>query len=162
MVVAGKAAIDAAEDIEGVDAALAEAKASIDKIKTDAELTAEEAAEAARIEQARQGTPDRSIPKVKIKKPKAAKKAVTVKWKKLSKKQLKKSKAAEYEIWVCPNKAFGPNDTIIKTAGKKKASLKVKGLQKGNYYVKVRAIRYDNNIKKVGKWSSVRKVKIKR
>ena len=132
------------------------------KIKTNAELTAEEAEEAAIKEQARQGTPDRAIPKVKIKKPKAAKKAVTVKWKKLSKKQLKKSKVTGYEIWVCPNKAFGPNDTVIKTAGKKKASLKVKGLNKGTYYVKVRAIRYDNNIKIVGKWSTVRKVRIRK
>ena len=41
-VAAGKAAIDAATDIEGVNSALADAKAAIDKIKTDAQLTAEE------------------------------------------------------------------------------------------------------------------------
>jgi putative cell wall-binding protein len=45
-VVAGKAAIDAAEDIAGVNSALADAKAAIDKIKTDAQLTAEELATA--------------------------------------------------------------------------------------------------------------------
>jgi putative cell wall-binding protein len=45
-VVAGKAAIDAAADIAGVNSALATAKAAIDKIKTDAQLTAEELATA--------------------------------------------------------------------------------------------------------------------
>ena len=39
---AGKAAIDYAEDIDGLEKALADAKAAIDKIKTDAQLTAEE------------------------------------------------------------------------------------------------------------------------
>ena len=104
---------------------------------------------AAEAEAARQGTPDNSLPKVKISKPKAAKKAATVKWKKLNKKQLKKSKAQKIEIWVCPNAGFGPNDTIMKTVGKKKASLKVKGLKKGTYLVKVRAIKYVGGVKKV-------------
>ena len=117
---------------------------------------------AAEAEAARQGTPDGSLPKVKIAKPKAAKKAATVKWKKLNKKQLKKSKAQKIEIWVCPNGGFGPNDTIMKTAGKKKASLKVKGLKKGTYFVKVRAIKYVNGAKMVGPWSKVKKVKIKK
>ena len=117
---------------------------------------------AAEAEAARQGTPDGSLPKVKIAKPKAAKKSATVKWKKLNKKQLKKSKAQKIEIWVCPNGGFGPNDTIMKTAGKKKASLKVKGLKKGTYFVKVRAIKYVGGVKKVGPWSKVKKVKIKK
>ena len=117
---------------------------------------------AAEAEAARQGTPDNSLPKVKISKPKAAKKAATVKWKKLNKKQLKKSKAQKIEIWVCPNAGFGPNDTIMKTVGKKKASLKVKGLKKGTYLVKVRAIKYVGGVKKVGPWSKVKKVKIKK
>jgi hypothetical protein len=45
-VAAGKDAIDAAADIAGVNSALATAKAAIDKIKTDAQLTAEELATA--------------------------------------------------------------------------------------------------------------------
>ena len=58
------------------------------------ELRAQRAAK----EAARQGTPDRSLPKVKITKPKPAKKAATIKWKKLNKKQLKKSKAQKIEV----------------------------------------------------------------
>ena len=42
----GKTAIDNATDLAGVEAALANAKTVIDEIKTDAELTAEEAAQA--------------------------------------------------------------------------------------------------------------------
>jgi putative cell wall-binding protein len=45
-ITAGKSAIDAAADIAGVNSALATAKAAIDKIKTDAQLTAEELATA--------------------------------------------------------------------------------------------------------------------
>jgi putative cell wall-binding protein len=45
-ITAGKSAIDAAADIAGVNSALADAKAAIDKIKTDAQLTAEELAAA--------------------------------------------------------------------------------------------------------------------
>ena len=41
-IAAGQAAIDAAADVEAVNQALADAKAVIDEIKTDAELTAEE------------------------------------------------------------------------------------------------------------------------
>lgn len=96
--------------------------------------TPEQAAQRAAIvaEAARQGTYVAGMPKVKISKPKAAKKTVTVKRKKLTKKQLKNG-VTNIEVWVCPNPAFGPNDTIIKTVGKKKASAKVKGLAKGTY-----------------------------
>ena len=125
-------------------------------------LDTPEARAARAAEAARQGTPDKSLPKVKISKPKAAKKAATIKWKKLNKKQLKKSKAQKIEVWVCPNGSFSANDTIMKTAGKKKASLKVKGLKKGTYFVKVRAIKYVNGAKMVGPWSKVKKVKIKK
>ena len=53
-IAAGKAAIDAAADIAGVEAALADAKAAMDAIKTDAQLTVEEAdAAAAALAQAK-------------------------------------------------------------------------------------------------------------
>ena len=39
-IAAGKVAIEAASDIDGVNRALAEAKAALDLIKTDAQLTA--------------------------------------------------------------------------------------------------------------------------
>ena len=127
-----------------------------------AEQAAAAAAAAKAKEAARQGTPDKKIAKVKISKPAAAKKAVTVKWKKLTSKQIKKGKVKKYEIWVCPNKAFGPSDTIMKEVSKSKSSGKVKVPKKGTYYVKVRAIRKVGGVKYVGKWSSPKKVKVKK
>lgn len=120
------------------------------------------AAEAvAAAEAARQGTPG-SLPSVKASKPKAAKKAITVKWKKLKKKQLK-SGVSNIEVWVCSDGAFANGSTIERVVGKKKASLKIKGLQKGvTYYVKVRAITYSGGAKIVGPWSAVKKVKVKK
>ena len=53
-VAAGKAAIDAATDIEGVNSALTAAKAAIDKIKTDVQLTEEEEALEAAKKEAKQ------------------------------------------------------------------------------------------------------------
>lgn len=158
--------IDSASSIQSVKNASNNAKAAMSAVKTDAQLKQEEAAAAAAqaaaaTEVARQGTYDPSLPKVKISKPAAAKKKFTAKWKKLSKKQLKKG-VTNIEIWVCPNTGFGPNDTIIKTTGKKKASAKVKGLAKGTYYVKVRAIKNVGGVKYVGSWSKVKKVKVKK
>ena len=116
---------------------------------------------AAEAEAARQGTPG-SLPGVKASKPKAAKKAITVKWKKLNKKQLKKG-VSNIEVWVCTDGAFRSGATIEKVTGKKKSSLKIKGLQKGvTYYVKVRAITYSGGTKIVGPWSSVKTVKVKK
>ena len=133
-----------------------------EKANEAAEAERQAAADAAAAaEAARQGTPDGSLPKVKIAKPKAAKKTITVKWKKLSKKQLKTG-TQKIEVWVCPNNGFGSADTVIKTTGKKKASLKVKGLAKGTYYVKVRAIKNSGGTKLVGPWSKAKKVKVKK
>ena len=116
---------------------------------------------AAEAESARQGTVVGGLPKVKISKPTAAKKSVTVKWKKLSKKDLKRG-VTNIEVWVCPNAAFGPTDTIIKVVGKKKASVKFKGLAKGTYYVKVRAINTASGAKQYTAWSKVKKIKVKK
>ena len=111
-------------------------------------------------EAARQGVYNSKLPKVTASKPKAAKKAVTVKWKKLSKKNQKK--AQKIELWVCPNKAFAASNTVIKTVSKKKTSVKVKGLKaKTKYFVKVRSIKYVGGVKQVGKWSKVKKIKTK-
>lgn len=123
---------------------------------------AAEAAAAAQAEAARQGVYSGSMPAVKASKPKAAKKAITVKWKKLKKKQFK-SGVSKIEVWVSTNTAFARGATIEKTVGKKKASIKIKGLQKGvTYYAKVRSIKYVNGQKVVGKWSGVKKVKVKK
>jgi hypothetical protein len=154
--------IGAATDVAGVNAALNSLKAKIGAVKTDAQLKVEEQAAAAlAAENARQGTSG-NLPKVKASKPKAAKKAITVKWKKLKKKQLK-SGVSNIEVWVCSDGAFANGSTIEKVVGKKKSSVKIKGLQKGvTYYVKVRAITYSGGTKIVGPWSAVKKVKVKK
>ena len=123
----------------------------------------DKAAAAAKAEKARQGVADSKIPKVKgAKKSKVSKSSITLKWTKLTSKQLKKSKATKYEIWACPNKKFASADTKMKTVSKSKSSGKISGLKKKtNYYVKVRAIRYANGVKYVGAWSSVKKIKTK-
>ena len=103
---------------------------------------------------AREGIYDPKIPAVKVKKPAAKKNNITAKWKKLTKKQLKKSKATHYEIWVSTSPSYPEGaETKEKIVKKSKASLKVKGLQKNRkYYVRVRAIRYAGGVKYVGKW----------
>lgn len=125
-----------------------------------------EAAEAERqaiaaAEAARQGIQVGNIPKVKISKPKAGKKNILVKWKKLTKKQLKKSKATHYEVWVCANKGFAMGETSEHIIKKSKNGVKIKKVPKGTYYVKVRAIRSVGGVKYVGPWSKVKKVKVK-
>lgn len=122
------------------------------------DLAAEAAAAAAA---AREGTYDPSLPKVKASKPKASKKAFTAKWKKLKKKQLK-SGATNIEVWACADGAFAAGSTIERVVGKKKASTKIKGVAKGTYFVKVRAIKYVGGVKYVGPWSAVKKVKVKK
>ena len=116
----------------------------------------------AEAEAARQGTPDGSIPKVKISKPSTGKKSITVKWKKLTKKQLKKSKAAKYEVWVCANTRFAMGETSEHIIKKSKSALKIKKVPKGVWYVKVRAIKYVGGAKMVGPWSKIKKVKVKK
>lgn len=116
----------------------------------------------AEAEAARQGTPDGSIPKVKISKPSTGKKAITVKWKKLTKKQLKKSKATKYEVWVSADPNFPMGNTSEHMIKKSKSAVKIKKVPKGTYFVKVRAIKYVNGNKMVGPWSKIKKVKVKK
>jgi hypothetical protein len=107
------------------------------------------------------GIPDGNIAKAKASKPKAAKKSFTVKWKKLSKKKLKKGGVTNYEVQYSLNKNFPMNETTTKFVSKKKGSYKAKKLQsKKTYYVRVRAIRNVNGVKYVGSWST-KKVKVK-
>ncbi|MBQ6401417.1 MAG: hypothetical protein IJI20_03935 [Firmicutes bacterium] len=133
---------------------LVAAEKRVVQIKAEANRQAAIAAAAKAAEDARQGIYDPTIPKVKAKKPAAKKAKITAKWTKLKKKQLKKSKATNYEIWVCPNTGFAKGDTIERIVGKGKASIKVGGLQKNTrYFVKVRAIKYENGKKYVGPWN---------
>ena len=94
------------------------------------------------------------LPAVKISKPKAAKGKITVKWKKPSKKNLKKIQGIEIKV-------TGPTGEINTTAGKKKTSKKVGGLMsKQRYTVQVRAYAYINGAKHVSAWKS-KSVKVK-
>ena len=92
------------------------------------------------------------LPAVKISKPKAGKKKVTVKWKKVSKKNRKKIQGVEIQI------AADPGFTnIVKTAkgSKKKVSKVVKGLKsKTKYYVRIRAYRNAADGKHVSVWKT--------
>ena len=125
---------------------------------------AAEAAEKQRIAQeaAWNGSFDGSLPKLKISKPKAAKKGFTAKWKKLSKKQLKKAGGISIEVQYSLNGAFPMQQTDSKTVGKKKTSLKIKSLApKQTYYVRVRTVRDSGGTRYVSAWSKVKKVKTK-
>lgn len=83
------------------------------------------------------------------------KKGITIKWK-------YKSAARGYQIYVAKNKNF-VGAKIIKVLGYEDSTI-VKGLKKGKtYYVKIRSFRNNTNGDVVyGKWSSVKKVKIKK
>ena len=97
------------------------------------------------------------LPTVKISKPKAGKKKVTVKWKKVSKKNQKKIQGIE--IQVATDAAF---NNIIRTAyaGKRKTSKSITGLQsKATYYVRIRAYN-DAGGRHVSVWKS-KGVKVK-
>ena len=95
---------------------------------------------------------------VKISKPTAAKKAATVKWKKVGKKDQKKIQGIE--IQISTDSGF---QNIVKntTAGKKKTSKKIKGLMpKTKYWVRIRAYRNDGAGKHVSAWKK-KTVKVK-
>ena len=98
------------------------------------------------------------LPAVKISKPKAAKKAVTVKWKKVSKKNQKKIQGIEIQVATDPDFT---NIVKTATAGKKKTSKKIKGLtSKQTYYVRIRAYKDTADGYHVSGWKS-KKVKVK-
>lgn len=91
----------------------------------------------------------------KVKKPKAAKGAITVNWKKASKKNQKK--IGGYQIQVATDANF---TNIVKrvNAGKKSSSKKIKGLAKKTaYYVRVRTYKGAQR----GAWSAVKSAKTK-
>ena len=99
------------------------------------------------------------LPAVKISKPAAAKKTAAVKWKKVSKKNLKKIK--KVQIQYSMDKTF---NTGVKTkfANPKKKSVKIKKLKSGKkYYVRIRAYKSIGGAVHVSKWSKVKTVKIK-
>ena len=96
-----------------------------------------------------------TLPAVKIKKPKAAKKKITIKWKKVSKKNQKAIRGIEIQLAT----DAGFTNIIRSTfAGKKKTSKVIKGLQKGAvYYIRIRAYNGEHR----SAWSVVKPVKAK-
>ena len=98
----------------------------------------------------------------KLKKPKKAKKAITVKWKKQSAK-MSKSRITGYQIQIATNKTFTKNKKTVNVKGYKKTSKKIKKLKGGKkYYVKIRTYKTVNGAKFYSKWSKVKIVKTKK
>lgn len=126
------------------------------------EQKAEEEARKRKIVEAWNGQIDGSLPAVKLSSAKAAKKKATVKWKKLSKKQLKKAGTIKIEVQYNTDRNFPMETTKSKFVGKKKSSVKISSLKsKNTYYVRVRTFKNVGSTKHVSKWSKVKKVKIK-
>ena len=95
------------------------------------------------------------LPSVKISKPAAAKGKMTVKWKKVSKKNKKKIGGIEIQV-------SGPGYYQTFTAGKGKASKRISGLaRKQKYSVRIRAYNYIGGIKHVSTWSKWKTAKTK-
>ena len=91
-----------------------------------------------------------------IKKPVAAKKAVTVKWSKVSK------EATGYEVMVATNKTFTKGKKTVTVKKAATTSTKVSKLSaKKTYYVKVRTYKTVGKVKYYSAWSDVKTVKTK-
>ena len=139
-----KTAILAANSVEAVRNAVTAANKTIGSQKTNRQKQ-EEAAKA------NSGPKEiQDLPVVKISKPKAAKKKVTVKWKKVSKKNQKKIQGIE--IQIATDSGF---KNIVKrtTASKKKTSKTVKKLKsKTKYWVRIRAYKNAADGKHVSAW----------
>lgn len=111
------------------------------------------------VQSAQQPAEIRDLPSVKISKPKAEKKKTTIKWKKISKKNLKKIR--KVEIQYSPDKYF-KTGVVKKYANAKKTSYKLKGLKKGKkYYVRIRAYTASGSAIHVSGWSKTKSVKAK-
>lgn len=98
------------------------------------------------------------LPAIKLSKPAVAKKSVNIKWKKISKKNLKKVQGIEIQA------ATDPEFTnIVKTAtlSKKKTSKKIKGLEsRKTYYIRIRTYKNADDGRHVSAWRA-KKVKIR-
>ena len=88
---------------------------------------------------------------------KAAKKAVTVKWKKG-----KKVQVTGYQVMVATNSKFTKNAKTVNVKGYKVTSKKVSKLKaKTKYFVKVRTYKTVKGVKIYSDWSKVKYVKTK-
>ena len=95
----------------------------------------------------------KALAKVTIKKAKGARKKMTVTWKKVK-------EAKGYEILVAKNKK-GTKAAKTYTVKKNVAKKVIKKLKKGKYFVKVRAYKVIKGNTVYGKYSKVKKVKVK-
>ena len=95
--------------------------------------------------------------KAAIKAPKAAKKAITVKWKKG-----KKAQVTGYQVMVATDKKFTKNIKKTFVKGYSKTSYKMTKLKaKKKYFVKVRTYKTVKGVKIYSNWSKVKTVKTK-
>ena len=98
----------------------------------------------------------RKLPKASITSLKSAgSRKAELKWKKCS-------KINGYQIQYSTSKKF-KDHVKVKTAGKKKTSITLSGLKKNKtYYVRIRTYKTSSGGKVYGKWSKVKKIKIKK
>ena len=102
---------------------------------------------------------DGIVPAVAISKAAASKKALTVKWKKIS--TADRSKISGIEIQYSKDKKFKKGVKTVKV-GKTKTSKKITKLKSGKkYYVRIRAYRTADNGRHVSKWSKVKSAKVR-
>lgn len=100
-----------------------------------------------------------TLPGVKILKPKSKKRAVLVKWKKLSK--AKRRKVGYLQIQYSQDKSFKKSVKTV-TAKKNASSKKIRKLKsKKTYYVRIRSYKRSGHAVHISKWSKVKAVKIK-
>ena len=93
----------------------------------------------------------KDLPAAKISKPKASKKAITVKWKKISKKNKKKIKGIEIQYSLDGFKTIAGT----KYAKKTKTSYKIKGLKsRRKYWVRIRTYKNTSEGKHVSDWKT--------
>ena len=93
--------------------------------------------------------------------PVAAKRALTVKWKKQATK-MSKSVITGYQIQLATNKAFTKNKKTVTVAGYSKVSRKVTGLKaKTTYYVRIRTYKTVSGKTYYSTWSAVKYKKTK-
>lgn len=93
----------------------------------------------------------KDLPAVKMSKPKASKKAITVKWKKISKKNKKKIKGIEIQYSLDGFKTIAGT----KYAKKTKTSYKIKGLKsRRKYWVRIRTYKNTSEGKHVSDWKT--------
>lgn len=146
----GKNEIDKAANETEVKLALNTAKAAIDRIKTDAQLTAEELG-AGSGQQNAAPSPQPTSFKGKIK---AKAKWIQMKWQ-------KKSGVTGYEIQISRTKKF-KKLTYTRKCGSGQSTIRLKGLKpKTKYYVRIRTYQTAGGKIYYSKWSKKKGVKTK-